>query len=628
MIIPMRNLFLIITCCLFFMEGQAQQFSIGSKMDPALVAPGLSKMQSVPAESAPLGYCTNALGIGVGTGQLSTLGAAIYLSPTQLAAKGNEMIAMRIALGSDKLSNLKIFVKKNLLSDEVVYEKAITEFVAGWNYIPFESFLPVGEDGLFFGYVCETSDYALGCEQLGKNNDGDWVSINNDWSHLSASNLNVVNQIQVMMTGGDYSSSIQYDAVIVEGEIANRNYAASNSNFSAQYTIYNNGVKTLTDFDVALSVNNVKDTVRIKGVQIPNCTSYQVTVGDFMVPKEGSVEASCTIFNLNGNNVDEVIANNTNTQSLLVFDQLFERNILIEQFTGQDCGYCPGGATMMKNAIEPIKDRVSIVAHHTYGTDLFTLSESKTIGMRYSINSAPSFMVNRDIVAGNSYNIYPQYVSTSVLQKCIDTPAPVSLNMTNSYDPNTSELRVTVSGECAAILTDAVLNIWLTQDGIVSRQNGATSNYVHNNAIRLLITPVWGDQLERNGTSFKNTYTVTVPKKVGSFNCVIENMAIVAFVHNQSSVARNSQVYNATKQGLEVVSGLVNTIDNRQIGYVVNGNEVTIEGDYQRIDLYDVNGVCVKQLKGEETIILSTGMYIAKAILESRAVETQKMMIK
>ena len=86
----------------------------------------------------------------------------------------------------------------------------------------------------------------------------------------------------------------------------------------------------------------------------------------------------------------------------------------------------------------------------------------------------------------------------------------------------------------------------ITQSGIEARQSGATGTYTHNNAPRAFLTAGKGDKLELDADgNYVVTYTYTIPEKVGKFECLPENMAVVAFVHGNISSADERLVYNA-----------------------------------------------------------------------------------
>ena len=58
-----------------------------------------------------------------------------------------------------------------------------------------------------------------------------------------------------------------------------------------------------------------------------------------------------------------------------------ERKVLLEQFTTELCGYCPGGAARIKSVIEQpeFAGKVHWVAHHAgFYTDSYTIPESQS----------------------------------------------------------------------------------------------------------------------------------------------------------------------------------------------------------------------------------------------------------
>ncbi len=82
--------------------------------------------------------------------------------------------------------------------------------------------------------------------------------------------------------------------------------------------------------------------------------------------------------------------------------------LLLEQFTGERCPACPGGAKTIKSTINSMVSecRVSWIAHHAgYYTDFLTLPESQQLQHLFRIGGgtgtyAPAFMINRAKIDG------------------------------------------------------------------------------------------------------------------------------------------------------------------------------------------------------------------------------------
>ena len=57
-----------------------------------------------------------------------------------------------------------------------------------------------------------------------------------------------------------------------------------------------------------------------------------------------------------------------------------------------------------------------------------------------------------------------------------------------------------------------------------------------------------GDKLTLDAEgNYSVEYTYTIPEKVGDFDCVFEDMEVVAFVHGDINDKNNREVYNAGK---------------------------------------------------------------------------------
>ena len=72
----------------------------------------------------------------------------------------------------------------------------------------------------------------------------------------------------------------------------------------------------------------------------------------------------------------------------------FPKTQLIEEFTGQACGYCPMGMDEVRAYMDANPNYI-LVMHHTYYTDNFTVAGSKEIAAAMLVNSAPQACIIR-----------------------------------------------------------------------------------------------------------------------------------------------------------------------------------------------------------------------------------------
>ena len=88
----------------------------------------------------------------------------------------------------------------------------------------------------------------------------------------------------------------------------------------------------------------------------------------------------------------------------------FTRKFLIEHFTGDQCGCCPGGMYAIVERVEESNVPYIWVSHHYgYNSDEYTISESSKIGKSLGVSGAPNMALNRTKVQGNSIAFHPGY---------------------------------------------------------------------------------------------------------------------------------------------------------------------------------------------------------------------------
>ena len=254
---------------------------------------------------------------------------------------------------------------------------------------------------------------------------------------------------------------------------------------------------------------------------------------------------------------DGVSTNNTEDLSLMVFTaDAYERQaVYVEQFTGQGCPNCPNGTKTMTAAIAGMKDpsKAVWVAHHTYGTDAFTLNESLYIADYLGVSAAPMCNINRmacDYGAGQSVLIWhPGYATSAILEENLATPSLSTLELSRTFNAEDSTLTVEVKGN--SLVEEVYVTVLVIQSGMKASQSGASGTYVHNNAPRKFLTSQIGELMTLENGSYFQTYTYKVPAKIGNsrgtFDCVLDDMEVVAVVHGKITDTKNRMVHNVAK---------------------------------------------------------------------------------
>ena len=232
-----------------------------------------------------------------------------------------------------------------------------------------------------------------------------------------------------------------------------------------------------------------------------------------------------------------------------------ERNaILIEQFTGQNCTNCPAGAAAIKKAISELVDpnKVCWIAHHTYlpGVgDAFTVPGNLAVANALGVTQYPMCNINRQEVEYEPGKVqliwHPAATTSSLLASLIPMSAEATIELTREFNADTRELKVKVAGKSLKEL--AYITVLVNQDNMIARQAGATGDY-HHTSPRAFLTEALGDKLTLDAEgNYSVEYTYTIPEKVGGFDCVLEDMEVVAFVHGDINDRNNREIYNADK---------------------------------------------------------------------------------
>lgn len=219
------------------------------------------------------------------------------------------------------------------------------------------------------------------------------------------------------------------------------------------------------------------------------------------------------------------------------------QNVLIEDFTGQRCSNCPDGTETINEIMKAYgEDRVIAVGIHSgplgfagnakfeglmtdEGNEYYNRWDSeKKLGQ-------PWVLFNRSTSPNTNRTTWLSEVRTLISNK-----APMSMDIANSYDATSRQLTVDVTMTGATGDSQGKLQVWLIEDGIVGIQTmGDGKNnqqYVHNHVFRTSVNGTWGEDVAvKLAEATKKQYTYTISDKWKA-----ENMAVVAFVYNDSGV--------------------------------------------------------------------------------------------
>lgn len=223
------------------------------------------------------------------------------------------------------------------------------------------------------------------------------------------------------------------------------------------------------------------------------------------------------------------------------------KKVVLEEFTGLKCTYCPDGHKRANNLKEANKGKVFLINIHSGGyatpgagePDMRT-PEGDVIDNASGLTGYPSGSVNRfKNPRAESRANWSASANTILSQS-----SPVNTYVKAYFDRTTRELTTEVEVYYTADGTpNNKLTVMLTQDGILGPQTGGTQfypenyigdQYVHNHVLRDVLSPggAWGETLAEtnSGSYIYKKYVTVLPETIKNVPLVFYNLSVVAFV--------------------------------------------------------------------------------------------------
>ncbi|NLA24068.1 MAG: Omp28-related outer membrane protein, partial [Bacteroidales bacterium] len=359
-------------------------------------------------------------------------------------------------------------------------------------------------------------------------------------------------------------------------ELDIQEYGLFNEEISIKGTVRNEGTETLENFKVKYKVNDeeyVEEYTKHCYLALDKTISFTHNI-PFKRDVQGNYNITIVVSEPNGFTDNE--ADNVLETSIYVNENSVPRTTLLEHFTTAQCPNCPAATTNITNWLS-IRPNIIWLSHHSgFYTDVFTNALNNTLLAFFNSSGtyAPAIMLDRKFYSPDNEPgpvFFPVASYTpALIDRARNRHAFVSVDMEGTFNPNTRQLVLTVSGEFVGNVQgdDPRLSVYIAENNLPGTQSGGGSNYIHNHVVRGAISQNWGDSDAiadgNQGTSYSKTYTYTVDS-----NWKIEDTYIVAFVSNfNNSTVNDREVHNASMMNLTdftYVSANTNRIENLRI---------------------------------------------------------------
>ncbi len=231
-----------------------------------------------------------------------------------------------------------------------------------------------------------------------------------------------------------------------------------------------------------------------------------------------------------------------------------ERMILIEEFTGGSCPFCPAGHEIIYSSTgikSKFPGRVAVIAYHIFNYPQanpvkgeakydFRTQDATDVAANIfgAVSAMPVASFDRTPEGADLLLDRLKWASKSNTRAGIAAPANVTID--SKFDATTRQAEVTVKVVYTSpVAKKQALTLSLIESGIVDAQEKESEiikDYVHNAVLRDIITPYYGspmlDSLSTKvaGRVYERTFKFNVNDAWNADHC-----ELVAFVHNNES---------------------------------------------------------------------------------------------
>lgn len=313
----------------------------------------------------------------------------------------------------------------------------------------------------------------------------------------------------------------------------------------------------LTSEIIELTVENFVRPVSLRNQEIPfsviNAEGVDVTAqATFFVndlPIEGNVYSTAEVGEFQAyasydDNGTEVV---TTPETFFVI--IPKRKVVIEDYTGSWCGFCPAVSAAISEAYSQKADDLAIVVTHITANsnpDPMHFDDVEILQDEFNVSGLPQGRIDRSIVWNAPYE-----TDNIIAAAGQNTTSSISIN--SQLEGNNLITEVTLISELGTNAGDKLV-LYLLEDGIVYPQTNYYNSddtspyyqmgnpipeYEHNHTLRMSLTSVLGDPIPTVGAleEYRVTFNATIPNEY-----VKENLRFVAMYVNEDNLAYNGQV--------------------------------------------------------------------------------------
>ena len=271
-----------------------------------------------------------------------------------------------------------------------------------------------------------------------------------------------------------------------------------------------------------------------------------------------------------------------------------QRNVVLEEFTGTNCPYCPDGHRIANGIAAANPGRFWAINIHAgsfspTSSPNYHTTDGDIIHNNYlpQISGYPCGMINRSGILGRGYweSRTNSYLNQ---QSCVNVAAQGTLDFT----ARTLTLVVEVYYTAASVESENFLSVAMVQNNIYGPQSSGSTNpdqyvggtsstsYRHMHILRDMVSPVWGEPITNTAAEsfFTITYTYDIPENIKDLPVVMQDLEFIVWVaekeKNNIITANEAEL---TYENLPFIAPAINKLKEKYVVSCESESSISLE---------------------------------------------------
>lgn len=463
-------------------------------------------------------------------------------------------------------------------------------------------------------------------------------------------------------------------------------FVYSDKPVDAVLSISNTGLKNISNFDIDIDFGGKKSTQNIVLQELIGTSETQeVTIKNIehdMV--SGTKKLTVTLKKVNGVEQSDPTTVSTEVE-MFKQDEAFERTVLLEIFTSEQCKFCPMVVVDIEKILSDPKNqdlvkKVAVVSHHSFNAPDFMMhTYSQGLAPFYGIEenagdislygpSSPAIMISRmpneelGVPKAKNGSVYSP--ATPRLPKALshaieNVPAYAKAEVKPYFNPEKNVLEVAVEGVASSLIDGQrplYVTLMVTQDEIQQRNQACAAKtlpegFSHRNVLRIVDDKgMQGTKIEvkedrtfslnmelplattaETGTLQNNVLLLEGENK--TLEDVLKHVNVIALLHYYTPLPTSTDVEENDQRILQ--NEVVNVAQRRvsftkfdsveqissKVNVYVENSSIRVDGDLREMQVYEPTGVLVSN----ESLV--SGVYVVRILLTDGTSQTVKVIV-